>query len=73
MNMLKSDSISNRISATVCQTCGGPAPHWKCPKCNVEAVVFNPSHWRECKFGTKMQAKCEACNEAETNCSCRES
>lgn len=63
-------NIGNRITSSVCHTCGGPAPHWKCPKCNETAEAFNPEHWKKCRFKAKMQALCEACGEAEENCSC---
>ncbi len=68
MNDLK--NISNRINGAVCHKCGGPAPHWKCPKCGIESETFDPNHWRNCRFEAKMQAKCEKCNQAEDNCTC---
>ena len=66
-----SKDIGNRIKGNVCSKCGGPAPYWKCPKCGEESEMFDPEHWKNCRFGAKMQAKCEACNQAEENCTCK--
>jgi hypothetical protein len=60
----------HHVSSTTCSLCGGPAPEWKCPECGLHAKDYDPSHWRECKHGTKMQSMCAACGQAELKCRC---
>jgi lysyl-tRNA synthetase, class II len=68
--MTHEKNIAARISGATCSVCGGPAPDWRCPKCGTKSKVFDPSHWRVCRYGAKMQAQCEACGEAEEKCTC---
>jgi hypothetical protein len=64
------ENFFHSISSKHCAHCGGPAPDWKCPACGAESTVFDPSHWRTCTKGAKMQALCKACDKAESLCTC---
>jgi hypothetical protein len=68
--MAHEKNIAKRISGNTCSVCGGAAPDWKCPKCGTTSKSFDPSHWRVCRYGAKMQAQCSACGEAEEKCTC---
>ena len=62
--------IYKKFSSHLCGHCGGAAPNWKCPECNGVSSIFDPSHFKSCKNGGKMQAQCQKCGEAESKCTC---
>lgn len=63
-------TLRQKLSGNLCGKCGGEAPGWKCPKCGKTAKAFDPSHWRVCPEGGKMEAQCQKCGQAESNCKC---
>ncbi len=50
-----------------CKKCGGDTHGCKCDMCGAELDEHDPNH--ACG-GEHCVAKCSACNEAETNCTC---
>ncbi|MBI2673672.1 MAG: hypothetical protein HYX23_00065 [Candidatus Zambryskibacteria bacterium] len=64
------DNVHYKFSSHLCGHCGGPAPDWKCPKCGLTSYVFDPDHFKKCKRTGKMEALCQKCDEAESQCVC---
>ncbi|MBI2624156.1 hypothetical protein HYW67_01520 [Candidatus Parcubacteria bacterium] len=50
----------------VCTHCSGPTAGYKCAACGEEAET----HSSHCGSEENCQAKCAACNEAESKCTC---
>lgn len=60
-------SIIMNESEKKCTTCGGKTTGYKCDMCGAEAIVHDDDH--ACG-GDHCVAKCAACKQAETKCTC---
>ena len=63
-------NLHHKFSSHLCSKCGGPAPDWRCPGCNLLSSIYDPFHFQKCKYKAKMQAKCQKCGQAESKCTC---
>ncbi|MEK7089965.1 MAG: hypothetical protein AAB930_00055 [Patescibacteria group bacterium] len=68
--MLTNKDIADHISSHTCNHCEKDTSGFKCPKCGHGSHYYEPDHFKTCKDSAKMRAKCQACNEAEDNCTC---